>query len=59
MLGLRGLHIDTGDAAFDATAPKHIRVTTGYNEYRMVRILHGAPKVEDAEAGRPRSAPDP
>ncbi len=59
LLGLRGLHIDTGDAAFDATAPKHIRVTTGYNEYRMVRILHGAPKVEDAEAGRPRSAPDP
>jgi predicted polyphosphate/ATP-dependent NAD kinase len=42
LLGLKGLHIDTGDADFDATAPKHIRVVTGWNETRMMRILSGA-----------------
>src|ERR1041385_2786899 len=26
LLGLRALHVDTGDPAFDLTAPKHIRV---------------------------------
>ncbi len=53
--GLKGLHIDTGDPALDATAPKHIRVTTGYNEYRMLRVLHGPPLASDLEqkaAGR-------
>jgi predicted polyphosphate/ATP-dependent NAD kinase len=42
LLGLKGLHVDTGDPDLDASAPKHIRVTTGYNEYRMVRLLSGA-----------------
>jgi predicted polyphosphate/ATP-dependent NAD kinase len=41
LLGLKGLHIDTGDADFDAAAPKHIRVVTGWNETRMVRLLSG------------------
>jgi predicted polyphosphate/ATP-dependent NAD kinase len=47
LLGLRALHVDTGDPAFDATAPRHIRVTTGWNESRMMRLVHGAPKAED------------
>ncbi len=42
LLGLKGLHIDTGDGALDASAPKHIRVTTGWNETRMMRVLAGA-----------------
>lgn len=42
LVGLRGLHVDSGDAAFDAAAPKHIRVTAGWHETRMVRVLHGA-----------------
>jgi predicted polyphosphate/ATP-dependent NAD kinase len=42
LLGLKGLHIDTGDADFDAAAPKHVRVVTGWNETRMVRLLSGA-----------------
>ncbi|MCA1811390.1 MAG: NAD(+)/NADH kinase, partial [Halobacteriales archaeon] len=41
LLGLKGLHIDTGDPEFDAAAPKHIRVVTGWNETRMVRLLSG------------------
>lgn len=48
LLGLRALHVDTGDPAFDAAAPRHIRVTTGWNESRMMRLVHGAPKAEDA-----------
>jgi predicted polyphosphate/ATP-dependent NAD kinase len=47
LLGLRALHVDTGDPAFDATAPRHIRVTTGWNESRMMRLVHGPPKAED------------
>jgi predicted polyphosphate/ATP-dependent NAD kinase len=47
LLGLRALHVDTGDPAFDATAPKHIRVITGWNESRMMRLVHGAPKAEE------------
>lgn len=46
LLGLRGLHIDTGEAELDAAAPKHIRVVTGYNETRMMRLLAGAPRAE-------------
>lgn len=51
LLGLKGLHIDTGDPALDATAPKHIRVITGWNEFRLMRLLHGAPTV--VENGKP------
>ena len=42
LIGLRGLHVDSGDADFDAAAPKHIRVTAGWHETRMIRVLHGA-----------------
>lgn len=42
LLGLKGLHIDTGDTQLDASAPKHIRVITGWNETRMIRVLAGA-----------------
>jgi predicted polyphosphate/ATP-dependent NAD kinase len=48
LMGLRGLHIDTGDLDFDLTAPKHIRVVTGRNETRMMRLLHGPPKLDDS-----------
>lgn len=48
LLGIKGLHVDTGDADLDASAPKHIRVVTGWNETRMVRILVGPPPA-DAE----------
>lgn len=41
LLGLKGLHIDTGDPELDATAPTHIRVTTGWNESRLMRVLAG------------------
>ncbi|MFO1533466.1 MAG: ATP-NAD kinase family protein, partial [Thermoplasmatota archaeon] len=44
LLGLKGLHIDTGDPALDAAAPKHIRVTTGWNEARLMRVLTGPPE---------------
>ncbi|HUR25923.1 MAG TPA: NAD(+)/NADH kinase [Candidatus Thermoplasmatota archaeon] len=50
LLGLRALHVDTGDPEFDLTAPKHIRVTTGWNESRMMRLVHGAAKAEEREA---------
>lgn len=46
LLGLKGLHIDTGDPALDAMAPKHIRVTTGWNESRLMRMLVGPPVLE-------------
>lgn len=52
LLGLRGLHIDTGDPDFDANAPKHIRVITGWNETRMMRLLAGAPRAETELPGR-------
>lgn len=42
LLGLRGLWVDSGDPGWDAEAPKHLRVVTGWNETRMVRVLHGA-----------------
>ena len=51
LLGLKGLHIDTGDPELDASAPKHIRVTTGWNETRMVRLLTGA-RAPPAEGER-------
>lgn len=57
LLGLRALHVDTGDPVFDATAPKHIRVITGWNETRMMRLVHGAMKVEDKDNGGGRTAP--
>ncbi len=38
LLGLRGIIIDTGDPALDASAPKYIRVISGHNETRMVRV---------------------
>ncbi len=41
LLGLRALHIDSGDPAFDASAPKHIRVISGWNEWRLLRLQHG------------------
>ncbi|HET6398254.1 MAG TPA: NAD(+)/NADH kinase [Candidatus Thermoplasmatota archaeon] len=41
LVGLRALHIDSGDPAFDATAPKHLRVITGWNETRLLRVVHG------------------
>ncbi len=41
LLGLRGLHVDTGDTALDAAAPKYLRVTTGWRETRMVLLLRG------------------
>ena len=41
LIGLKGLHVDSGDAGFDAAAPKHLRVTAGWHETRMVRILRG------------------
>jgi predicted polyphosphate/ATP-dependent NAD kinase len=57
LLGLRALHVDTGDPEFDLTAPKHIRVTTGWNESRMMRLVHGPPKAEEPrEAGAASSA---
>lgn len=59
LLGLRALHIDTGEPSFDATAPKHIRVTTGYNETRMVRLVHGPDAQNEVHApglARPDSA---
>jgi predicted polyphosphate/ATP-dependent NAD kinase len=45
LVGLPGLHVDSGDTAFDDAAPAYIRVTSGHNETRMVRVLHGAPKA--------------
>jgi predicted polyphosphate/ATP-dependent NAD kinase len=60
LLGLKGLHIDTGDPSLDATAPKHIRVTTGWNESRLMRILAGPPetRLEGESASRPEARPD-
>ncbi len=43
LLGLRGVHVDSGDTAWDAEAPAYIRITSGYNETRLVRVLHGPP----------------
>jgi len=58
LAGLRGLHIDTGDPELDRTAPKHIRVITGYNEFRMMRLLHGHAQEPPKEAsdGAPPAA---
>jgi predicted polyphosphate/ATP-dependent NAD kinase len=53
LLGLRALHVDTGDPAFDATAPRHVRVTTGWNESRMMRLVHGPPRAEDLAPPKP------
>lgn len=60
LMGLRALYVDTGDPDFDATAPRHIRVITGWNETRMMRLAHGAIKAEDTNGpGRPASTPNP
>lgn len=50
LLGLKGLHIDTGDADLDASAPKHIRVVTGWNETRLMRLLTGTRDAGEAGA---------
>lgn len=62
LTGLRALHVDTGDPDFDVTAPRHIRVITGWNETRMMRLVHGAIKADDAAGARPngdQAAPRP
>ena len=53
LTGLKGLHIDTGDAEFDAAAPKHVRVVTGWNETRMVRLLSGTRAPPEPEGPTP------
>ncbi|HUR60811.1 MAG TPA: NAD(+)/NADH kinase [Candidatus Thermoplasmatota archaeon] len=62
LLGLKGLHIDTGDPEFDAAAPKHVRVVTGWNETRMVRLLSGTrapPEPEGSMASGSTGSPAP
>ncbi len=39
LLGLEGIHVDSGDPGFDAEAPQWLRVVSGWNETRMVRVL--------------------
>lgn len=39
LVGQAGLHIDC-DPAFAANAPKYVRVTSGWRETRMVKLLH-------------------
>lgn len=58
LTGLKGLHIDTGDAALDASAPKHIRVITGWNETRLLRLLAGA-RAPPETNGEPKPANPP
>ncbi len=41
LLGLRGVHVDSGDPTWDSEAPPYIRIISGYNETRLVRVLHG------------------
>lgn len=41
LAGIRGLWVDSGDPAFDAASPRHVRVIVGWNESRVVRLLHG------------------
>lgn len=53
LLGLRALHVDTGDPEFDATAPRHMRIVTGWNETRMMRLVHGPPKSDDVSGAPP------
>ncbi len=53
LVGVPGLHVDTGDAELDAAAPKYIRVTTGWRETRMVRILASADTSPPADRDRP------
>lgn len=43
LLGVRALYVDSGDPSFDAAAPQHIRVLVGWNEWRLVRLVHGSP----------------
>lgn len=40
LLGLRVLHVDSGRVSFDAAAPKYLRVISGWNETRMVKVAH-------------------
>ncbi|HLF16941.1 MAG TPA: NAD(+)/NADH kinase [Candidatus Thermoplasmatota archaeon] len=56
LFGIRALHVDTGDPALDASAPRHIRVVTGWNEVRLVRIQHGPVPVEPETGGPARGA---
>lgn len=44
LVGLRGLWVDSGDLELDASAPKYVRVTSGWHETRMLKLLHGAPQ---------------
>ncbi len=41
LLGLRGLRVDTGDPELDDSAPSHVRVIAGWNEWRLLRVLRG------------------
>lgn len=43
LVGLRSIHIDSGDPAFDAAAPDFLRITCGYGETRMVRVAKEPP----------------
>jgi predicted polyphosphate/ATP-dependent NAD kinase len=42
LVGLRGLVVDTGDIALDASAPKYMRVIAGWNETRLVKVSRAA-----------------
>lgn len=42
LMGLPALHVDSGDPDFDAHAPRHMRVRSGWNETRIVRVESGA-----------------
>lgn len=55
LLGMRGLHVDSGDPDFDVQAPQYIRVVSGPRETRMVRVLRreGATPPPEAGASRP------
>lgn len=44
LMGLRGIHVDSGDPVFDAASPAYLRVLSGFNETRMVKVLR-APKA--------------
>lgn len=45
LMGLSALHVDSGDPEFDASAPKHARVRSGWNETRMIRVTSGSAEV--------------
>ncbi len=43
LMGLRALHVDSRSPDFDANAPTYIRVISGWNETRLVKVQHGPP----------------